>query len=177
MAKGGRPEGAARLDVRGRRRARRALVQAIYQWQMNAAGAAALISEYAANGTLKNADRPFFEEILAAVVARRDELDGLYEGVLDRDRERLDGVELAILRLGVCELKCREDVPAPVVIDEYVELAKLFGGQDSHKYINGVLDKVAGQLRPGELTEALAARDGSLLDKAAGPLRPGHPDG
>lgn len=123
-------------------------MQAIYQWQMNAASAAALTSEYAAAGALAQADRPFFEEILAAVIGRRDELDSLYEGVLDRDRERLDGVELAILRLGVCELKCREDVPGPVVIDECVELAKLFGAQDSHKYINGVLDKVAGRLRP-----------------------------
>ena len=138
----------AKLDVRGRRQARRVLVQAVYQWQMNASSAAALTSEYAADGALKTADRPFFAEILAAVIARTEEFDGLYEGVLDRDLERLDGVERAILRLGVCELKCREDVPGPVVIDEYVELAKLFGAQDSHKYINGVLDKVAGQLRP-----------------------------
>lgn len=148
MEKARQPDGKGRLDLRGRRQARRALVQAIYQWQMNAASAAALTAEYAAAGTLRGADRPFFDEILGAVIAHYDELDGLYEGVLDRQRERLDGVELAILRLGVCELKRRADVPGPVVIHEYIELAKLFGAQDSHKYINGVLDKVAGQLRP-----------------------------
>ena len=138
----------AKLDVRGRRKARRALVQALYQWQMNKASAAALAAEFAEGRALKGADRPFFNHVLESALARVAELDRLYEGVLDRDLDRLDGVELAILRLGVCELLCREDVPATVVIDECIELAKLFGGQDSHKYINGVLDKLAGQLRP-----------------------------
>ena len=137
----------AKLDVRGRRKARRALVQALYQWQMNEASAAHLVAEFSTGGALKGADRPFFNQVLETALARTEELDGLFESVLDRARERLDGVELAILRLGVCELLCREDVPVPVVIDEYVELAKLFGAQDSHKYINGVLDKLAPQLR------------------------------
>ena len=136
-----------KLDVRGRRKARRALVQALYQWQMNKASAADLAAEFAEGRALKGADRPFFNDVLERALARVAELDSLYEGVLDRDLARLDGVELAILRLGVCELLCREDVPATVVIDECIELAKLFGGQDSHKYINGVLDKLAGQLR------------------------------
>lgn len=137
----------AKLDLRGRRKARRALVQALYQWQMNEASAAHLAAEFSASGTLKGADRPFFNQVLETALARVKELDGLYEGALDRARERLDGVELAILRLGVCELLCREDVPVPVVINEYVELAKVFGAQDSHKYINGVLDKLAPQVR------------------------------
>ena len=59
--------------------------------------------------------------------------------------------ELAILRLGACELRHRPDVPARVVIDEYIELAKLFGAEASHKYVNGVLDKLAGSLRPTEM--------------------------
>ena len=138
----------AKLDVRGRRKARRALVQALYQWGMNEASAADLAAEFSASGALKGADRPFFNQVLETALTRMEELDGLYEGVLDRARERLDGVELAILRLGVCELLCREDVPVAVVINEYVELAKIFGAQDSHKYINGVLDKLAPQLRP-----------------------------
>lgn len=138
----------AKLDVRGRRKARRALVQALYQWRMNEASAAHLAAEFSAGGALKGADKPFFNQVLETALSRTEELDGLYEGVLDRAQDRLDGVELAILRLGVCELLCREDVPVPVVIDEYVELAKIFGAQDSHKYINGVLDKLAPQLRP-----------------------------
>ena len=139
------------MNVRGRRKARRALVQALYQWHMNAADPAAIVAEFTGDGALKDADRPFFAEVLAHALAEPSALDALYEGALDRTNKQLDGVERAILRLGACELRSRADVPCRVVIDEYVQLAKLFGAQDSYKYINGVLDKLAGQLRPGEL--------------------------
>lgn len=139
------------VNVHRRRKARRALVQALYQWHMNAAKATAIVAEFVDNGALKDADRPFFDQVLMRTVTETDALDALYEGVLDRAKEQLDGVERAILRLGACELRSRPDVPWRVVIDEYVELAKLFGAQDSYKYVNGVLDKLAGQLRPEEL--------------------------
>ncbi len=139
------------VNVRGRRKARRALVQALYQWHMNAAEAKAMIAEFTGDGALQDADRPFFAEVLTRTLTETDVLDALYEGALDRANEQLDGVERAILRLGACELRNRPDVPWRVVIDEYVELAKLFGAQDSYKYVNGVLDKLAGQLRPEEL--------------------------
>ena len=74
-----------------------------------------------------------------------------FEGHLDRELKSLDQVELAILRLGAHELLNRIDVPYRVVIDEYVELAKLFGAEESHKYINGVLDRVAAQARAAEV--------------------------
>ena len=74
----------AKLDVRGRRKARRALVQALYQWQMNEASAAHLVAEFSTGGALKGADRPFFNQVLETALARTEELDGLFESVLDR---------------------------------------------------------------------------------------------
>ncbi len=78
-------------------------------------------------------------------------VDALFAGFLDRGTHELDKVELSILRAGSYELKHRIDVPFRVVIDEYVELTKLFGAEDAHKYINGVLDKVAAQTREVEV--------------------------
>ena len=139
------------MNVSQRRKARRVLVQALYQWQMNRTTARLLTAEYTGSGALDKADRPFFDAMLGRVLASPSQLDELFGDLLDRDQERLDGVELAILRLGACELRHRPDVPARVVIDEYIELAKLFGAEASHRYVNGVLDKLAGSLRPTEM--------------------------
>lgn len=146
-----RRRGAPGVNVSQRRKARRVLVQALYQWQMNRTTARLLTAEYTGSGALDKADRPFFDAMLGKVLASPSQLDELFGDLLDRDQERLDGVELAILRLGACELRHRPDVPARVVIDEYIELAKLFGAEASHKYVNGVLDKLAGSLRPTEM--------------------------
>ena len=146
-----RRRGAPGVNVSQRRKARRVLVQALYQWQMNRTSARLLTAEYTGSGALDKADQPFFDAMLGRVLASPSQLDELFGDLLDRDQERLDGVELAILRLGACELRHRPDVPARVVIDEYIELAKLFGAEASHKYVNGVLDKLAGRLRPTEM--------------------------
>jgi N utilization substance protein B len=130
-----------------RRRARRALVQAVYQWQMTQADTHVVAGEFRASGALDNADEEFFDQLLRGVLLGSEELDPLFASYLDRGVHELDRVELAIMRLGVYELKHRPDVPYRVVIDEYVELAKLFGAEDSYKYINGVLDRVARDLR------------------------------
>ena len=130
-----------------RRRARRALVQAVYQWQMSGADTSAVEQEFLAAEALAKADVEFFQELLRGVLHHSDEFDALFAPLLDREIASLDQVELAILRLGAFELKNRIDVPYRVVIDEYVQLAKLFGAEDSYKYINGVLDRLAGDIR------------------------------
>lgn len=130
-----------------RRRARRALVQAVYQWQMSGADTSAVEQEFLAAEALAKADVEFFQELLRGVLHHSDEVDALFAPLLDRAVASLDQVELAILRLGAFELKSRIDVPYRVVIDEYVQLAKLFGAEDSYKYINGVLDRLAGDIR------------------------------
>jgi len=130
-----------------RRRSRRALLQAVYQWQMTGADTSAIERDLAEDGALKKADREFFKALLRGVAFGTEELDTLLAPVLDRKVEELDKVELALLRLGAYELKHRIDVPFRVVIDEYVELAKVYGAEESFKYVNGVLDRLAQDLR------------------------------
>lgn len=139
-----------KLNVWARRQSRRALVQAVYQWQMSSSEAAAIEADFAGSGSLDKADVEFFRELLRGVIAEVAELDALLIPLLDRDLDALDQIELAVLRLGTLELKNRIDVPYRVVIDEYVDLARTFGAEDGHKYVNGVLDKLAQTLRPLE---------------------------
>ena len=133
-----------------RRKARRALVQATYQWQMNDVGTPALRAEFHEGKALAKADEGFFDDMLGLVTRQTAGLDAAFGGLLDRDLGALDQVELAIMRLGTCELLHRPDVPYRVVIYEYVELAKVFGAEQSYKYVNGVLDKVAKRVRAAE---------------------------
>ncbi len=133
-----------------RRKARRALVQATYQWQMNDVGTAALRAEFHEGKALVKADGPFFDDVLGMVTGQAESLDAAFSDLLDRSLDALDQVERAIMRLGTCELLNRPDVPYRVVIDEYVQLAKVFGAEQSYKYVNGVLDKVAKRVRGAE---------------------------
>jgi N utilization substance protein B len=117
-----------------------------------AAGTAAEIeAEYAANGSLDKADQAFFRELLGGVLRHTAEIDALLAPVLDRTVSELSNVERAVLRLATRELESRIDVPYRVVIDEYVELTKLFGAEEGYKFVNGVLDRLAGTLRPVEV--------------------------
>lgn len=140
-----------KTNVWARRRARRALVQALYQWELSANSVSSVIADFETGDALKKADDEFFIEVLRKSTAMTPVLDALYGPLLDREVEKLDPVERAILRLAAFEFSERIDVPYRVVIDEYVELAKVFGAQDSHKYINGVLDNVASSVRTVEV--------------------------
>lgn len=137
-------------NVWARRRARRALVQAVYQWQMADSDLLRIEADFLASGSLEKADVEFFRELLRATLSGIGELDELIAPLLDRSLSSLDQIELAVLRLGAVELKSRIDIPYRVVISEYVELAKTFGAENGHKYVNGVLDKLALALRPLE---------------------------
>ncbi len=137
-------------NVWARRRARRALVQAVYQWQMADNDLVRIEADFLASGSLDKADVEFFRELLRATLSGIGELDEMISPLLDRSLSSLDQIELAVLRLGAIELKTRIDIPYRVVISEYVELAKTFGAEDGHKYVNGVLDKLALTLRPLE---------------------------
>ena len=134
-----------------RRHARRALVQAIYQWQVAAHDADEIRAQFVDNGTLKKADKTFFDRCLHGIVAETDDLDTAFAPYLDRKVDELNQVERAILRAGTFELSACPDVPFKVVLDEYINLAKTFGAEDSYKYINGVLDRVARDFRAREM--------------------------
>lgn len=128
---------------RQRSRARRRALQALYQWDMAAQNLSDIEAQFRDEHQLADTDLEYFSELLHQVPARVDELDGELERYLDRALRFLDPVERAILRIGAYELMQRLDVPYRVVINEAVELCKQFGAEQSHRYINGVLDKVA----------------------------------
>jgi N utilization substance protein B len=96
------------------------------------------------------ADLEYFEDLVRGVDTHRAELDAALAPLLDREIEQVDPIERAALRLGAYELKCRPDVPYRVVLNEAVELAKRFGAEHGHTYVNGVLDKLAREWRGTE---------------------------
>lgn len=133
-----------------RARARRLAVQAVYQWQMAGQDVADICVQFRADGEFGKADPDYFEGLVRGVVARRDELDGHIAPLLDRPLDEVDPVERAVLRLGTYELLARPEIPYRVVLNEAVELAKLYGAEQGHRYVNGVLDKLARLLRAQE---------------------------
>ena len=135
-----------------RRRARSAAVQALYQWHMTGQDAAEIEQQFLADRLAEDApvvDRGFFHELLHGVVAMAEELDRRIEPLLDRPVPQVDPVECAILRIGAFELVARREIPTGVTINEAVELAKTFGGENGHRYVNGVLDRLARDVRSG----------------------------
>lgn len=142
-----------------RSRARHFAMQAVYQWQMSNSPLHAIEAEYHTDNDMSKVDTEYFHELMHGAVAKRDELDEVFQPFLtSKSIDKLDPITLALLRLGTYEYKYRIDVPYRVVINEAVNLAKKFGAEDSHKFINGVLDKVARVTREAEVNEAKAAR-------------------
>lgn len=134
-----------------RRKARELAVQAIYSWQMTKNPLEQIELTMLTSNEMANIDTEYFLELLRAVVKNTVELDKKMKPYLGRLPEELDPVEKAILRLATYELTGRMDVPKKVVINEAIELAKSFGAEESHKFVNGVLDKAIKTLRKDEL--------------------------
>lgn len=135
-----------------RRKARELALQAVYSWQMTDNPVEQVEINIAASTNMAKIDMGYFQEILRAVVKDHQELDTKIKPYLGRLPEELDLVEKAILRISTYELVQRVDVPYKVVINEAIELAKSFGAEESHKFINGVLDKAIKTLRKHELS-------------------------
>jgi N utilization substance protein B len=127
-----------------RKRSRRRLVQALYQWQLAGHDLAVVEQQFLAEGRLDDkADVAYFRELLHGIPADLDELEAALKPWVQRPPQDLDPVERAILWIGAYELLRRPDIPWRVVINESVELAKSFGAEAGHRFINGVLDKLA----------------------------------
>lgn len=133
-----------------RRKARRFALQGLYEWQLSGNPSHEIEARYRVENAMHKVDLDYFHELLHKIPTVVAELDALFTPHLDRAFEALDPVELATLRIGTYELKHRLDVPYRVVINEGIELAKTFGASESHKYINGVLDRLAADLRQRE---------------------------
>ena len=133
-----------------RRRAREFALQGLYQWQLSGNEVAAIEAHLAGVTGFEKLDRPLFDLLLRGAVAEAAELQTQIEPQLDRPYAELSPVERAILLMATFELKRHLEAPYKVVINEAIELAKSYGGSDGHKYVNGVLDKLAALLRPAE---------------------------
>lgn len=135
-----------------RHRSRELVVQGVYQWRLSGADHAQLKQQTSEEKSTGRYDREFYSTLLAGVLSRHEELEAVLAPHLDRKVNELSPVELAVLLLGAYELTRLPDTPYRVIINEAVELAKTYGGTDGHKFVNGVLDKLAAQVRAAEVT-------------------------
>ena len=141
------------MSQRRRHQARRLALQALYQWQVTGDDIGVISSQFVAENDSDKYDIDYFRDLFQGVPTHLDELDRELLPLIDRDIERVDLIERAALRLGVYELLHHPEVPFRVVINESVELAKVFGADKGHRYVNGVLDKVSHKVRKSEVNK------------------------
>ena len=133
-----------------RRKSRELVLKAVYRGLINASELKQIISDAKEDPEYIKADEAYFRQLLDGVTTKTDDLDTQIAVFIDRKISELSPIEHAILRISSFELMFDASIPYRVAINEGVELAKLYGGVDGHKYINGVLDKIAAQARPQE---------------------------
>jgi transcription antitermination protein NusB len=133
-----------------RHKARRSAVQALYQWQLTKQSPGDIESHFLADKALEDTDLEYFHHLVREIPRHLEALDRHLTPHLDRAIGDIDPVERAILRLGAFELEHHLEIPYRVVLNEAVELAKTFGAEHGHKYVNAVLDRVAAELRAQE---------------------------
>ena len=148
------------MRISPRRRAREFVLQGLYQRQLSGNAPDAIRAQVAEAAGFAKADEAYFDVLWAGVTAEYDDLVLLLAPNLDRRALQLSPIERAILVIGAWELKHRHEIPVRVAINEAIELAKAYGGTDGHKFVNGVLDKLAATLRATEM-EALRCGTGA----------------
>jgi N utilization substance protein B len=130
-----------------RRKARRLAIQAIYSWQLSQNSISDIEAEFLSENDVSKVDVEYFQDLIRGVAAQASSLDSSLTPFTDRPFADLDQIERSILRVAAYELKNRVDVPYKVIMNEAIELAKAFGADDSHRFVNGVLDKAVDSLR------------------------------
>lgn len=133
-----------------RTQARRRALQAVYQWQFTGQSADLIARQFREEQDMTGVDGELFDALLAGVIAHADQLDADLAPCLDRPLDQVDLIERAVLRLGAAELRFHPDTPFRVVLAEAVDLARTFGAEQGHAFVNGVLDRLARTLRAGE---------------------------
>ena len=141
-----------------RRRSREVALQGLYEWLVSGADVAAIDAHMREQDDFTKCDAAHFDALLHGCIAEATDIDTLLGKHVDRKTTLLSPIEHGVLMIGVYELKHCIAIPYKVAINEAVELAKSFGGTDGHKYVNGVLDKAAAELRSVEVSAARAAR-------------------
>ena len=149
-----------------RRRSREFALQALYAWQIARGSPAEIVEQVRGYEGFERANAELAETLVRGVAERSAELEGLIAPFLDRSFASLSPVERAILYIGTFELRTQHHTPFKVIVNEAIELGKSFGGTDGHKFVNGVLEKLAASLRPAEFERARGK-----APQAAEPLR------
>jgi N utilization substance protein B len=134
-----------------RTNARKAAVQALYQWQMTGQSLVEIERQFVEEERLKDVQKSYFTELFHGVPKNLGLIDEALNEFVDRPVDMVDPVERAILRIGAYELLHRLDMPYRVILNEGINLAKYFGADGSHKYVNGILDKIAQKIRAVEI--------------------------
>ncbi len=137
--------------MKNRSKSRQFAVQALYSWLLSEQNVTDIEVHFISEHDMEDADVSYFQEILHFVTSHKMALIDHMESFLSRSFSNVDPVEQAILLVGVFELEQRLDIPYRVSINESVECAKIFGAEDGHKFVNGIMDKVAGKLRQEEM--------------------------
>ncbi len=151
-----------------RRRSRELALQGVYEWLLGGADSAAIDAHMREHDGFGRCDHAHFEALLNGCIEQAAALDAVLARHVDRKTTELSPVEHGVLLIGSYELMHCLDIPYRVVINEAVELAKSFGGTDGHKYVNGVLDQAAADLRPDEVKARQAARQAAAQTGAPG---------
>lgn len=138
------------IDLKARHNARKHLVQALYQQQFAQQTIRDIESQFLDEYLGKRVDLEYFSQSLFRISEKISEIDKTFSHYVSRPMQDIDPIELAVLRLATFELLNRIEIPHQIIINEALELAKTFGSQDSHRFVNGILDKVARDTRPLE---------------------------
>lgn len=149
-----------------RRRSREFALQGMYQWQFTGASAAQILKNLSEMDDFEQADQGFLEAQLRGTLAEAEGLRAHLEPLADRKWDELSPVERGILLIGAWELVHKQEIPYRVTINEAIELGKKFGGTDGHKYVNGVLDRLAATVRASEVAAPRAPRKPARKKKA-----------
>jgi len=138
------------VNPRDRRWARRFCMQALYQWEITHAEISTIEAQFLQDENIERVDLAYFKEILSGVIEQLELIHSHIKRYVDRPVSEIDPIELSILRIAVYELLYRPDVPYKVIVNEALELGKAFGATDGYKFINGILDKIAREVRRDE---------------------------
>jgi N utilization substance protein B len=148
------------MNKAGRRRARELVLQGLYQWRVAGGEPDVVRRHMQETEGFAKADVEYFDILWQGTTGSADALEAALAPHLDRKLDALSPVERSVLLIGACELAQRPEIPYRVAINEAVELAKVYGGTDGHKFVNGVLDKLAPVLREAEVRQARAKTTG-----------------
>ncbi len=137
-----------------RHMARRSVVQALYQWELTGQLGTGIEDSFLNDWSLEGVDQEYFKQLVQGILKYTAELDRVLEECLDRDLASVDPIERTVLRIGTYELQFRPEIPVRVVLNEAIELARVFGAEEGYRFVNGVLDRCQKLCRGSELPVA-----------------------